>query len=209
MGQERAGMMVATAIGSGVLAESTTSQVSSILHAIAPLFWPIVVLLAIIIFRAPLTGLIGRISEVDVGSAKVLAQTDANNAANTAKAVAMKEAGKAQLPPKPPKITDAEANASKDPSGSIMTAWLAVEDAARGAGNPAGHGVVSPSVPAIVNELTSKGLDSSLVPVAKSLESLRNVAASKPKAVNAATATSFVSAAGDLARLISKIGKEV
>lgn len=198
-------MMAASGIANGLLAQSTTSQVSSILQAIAPLLWPFVAVLAIIIFRAPLAGLIGRISEVDIGSAKVLAQTEANNAANTAKAVAMNAAGKGQLPPKPAKIADAEASAAKDPSGSIMKAWLAVEDATR-ATHPAGHGVQSLSVPSVVNALTSKGLDTALVPVAKTLESLREVAATKPKAVDAATATSFVSAAGDLASLISKIG---
>lgn len=199
-------MMVAGGIATGLLVRGTASQVSSILNAIAPLLWPVVVVLAIIIFRAPLTGLIGRISEVDIGSAKVLAQTEANNAANTAKAVAMKAAANGQLPPKPSKIADAEASVAKDPSGSMMTAWLAVEDATRGASDLAGHGVQSPSVPSVVNALTSKGLDTALVPVAKTLESLRAVAAAKPKAVDAATAASFVSAAGDLASLISNVG---
>lgn len=201
--------MVASGKAAGFLAQGTTSQVSSILHAIAPLLWPLVVVLAIIIFRAPLTGLIGRISEVDIGSAKVLAQTEANNAANTAKAVAMNAAGTGQLPPMPSRIADAESSITKDPSGSIMKAWMAVEDATRGAAaHPAGNGVQSPSVPSVVNALTSKGLDTALVPVAKTLESLRDVAAAKPKAVDAATATSFVSAAGDLASLISRIGSD-
>lgn len=200
--------MVANAIESIGPAGSTTAQVSSILNAIAPLLWPIIVGVAIYIFRAPLAAAIGRVSEVDVGAAKVVLQKQADNAANTAKAVATKAAsGKAQLPPKSPKIADAESKATKDPSGSIMTAWLAVEDAVREAGHLTGYGVMSPSVPSVVNDLTGKGLDTSLVPVATTLESLRNVAAAKPKTVSAATATSFVSAAGDLARMISKISK--
>jgi hypothetical protein len=201
-------MTGASGIAAGLLAQGTTSQISSILDAIAPLLWPLVAVVAIIIFRAPLTGLIGRISEVDIGSAKVLARTEAGNAANTAKAVAKNAAGQGPLPPKPPKIADAEASATKDPSGSIMKAWLAVEDASREAILPAGQGVQSPSVPSVVNSLTSKGLDTALVPVAKTLQSLRDVAAAKPKAVDAATATSFVSAASDLASLISKIGSK-
>jgi hypothetical protein len=48
------------------------------------------------------------------------------------------------------------------------------------------------------------GLDSSLVPVAQMLESVRSTAATTPKAISPATATSFVSAAGDLARLMAK-----
>jgi hypothetical protein len=50
----------------------------------------------------------------------------------------------------------------------------------------------------------SKGLDSSLVPVAKTLESLRAVAAEEPKMISPAMATSFVPAADDVARLIEK-----
>ena len=62
--------MVANAIQSIGPAGSTIAQVSSILNAIAPLLWPIIVGVAIYIFRAPLAAAIGRVSEVDVGAAK-------------------------------------------------------------------------------------------------------------------------------------------
>lgn len=185
------------------LADSTVNQVSIILHALAPLLWPVVVIAAILLFQGPLRAAIGRVSEVDVGTAKVVLQKQADDTANTAKAAA----GDGQdMPPPPAAITAAAAQATGDPAGSILTAWTAVEDAVRRPAAQQAPGTkTSPSVPQVVNTMTSsKGLDSSLVPVAKALESLRSVAAGQPEAISPATATSFVSAAGDLARLIAK-----
>jgi hypothetical protein len=187
------------------LADSTANQVSTVLHAVAPLLWPLVVILAILIFHAPLSAAIGRVSQVDIGTTKVILQKQADNAANTAKAVAGPRTGSASSLPA---ITAAEANATGDPSGSVLTAWRAVEDAARTAVPSSAQGVISPSVPAVVNALTATtNLDSSLVPVAETLESVRSVAAAKPKAISPATAMSFVSAASDLARLIAEVGR--
>jgi hypothetical protein len=194
-------MLSLSATVSSTLAGSTANQVSTILQAIAPLLWPVVVIAAILVFQAPLRAAIGRVSEVDVGTAKIVLQRQADNVANTAKAVI----GAGDGMPSLPAMADAEAKATADPSGSVLTAWRAVEDAVRGVAEQV-PGVISPSVPEVVNALTSsKGLDSSMVPVAQTLESLRSVAAGKPEAISAATAMSFVSAAGDLARLIAKV----
>jgi hypothetical protein len=88
----------------------------------------------------------------------------------------------------------------------VLQAWRALEDVTRKTPpQAAAPGVISPSVPEVVNAMTGSGsLDSSLVPVAKMLESVRSTAATTPKAISPATATSFVSAAGDLARLMAK-----
>lgn len=181
------------------LADSGVNQTSTILNALAPLLWPVVVILVILIFRTQLGSAFGRVSEVDVGTTKVLLQKQADSLANTTKAVM----GTDDTTPKQSAITVAEAKASSDPSGAILGAWSAVEDVAGKKVAP-GQGLKSPSVPEAVSALTSKGLDSSLVVVARMLESLREVAAAKPKAINAATATSFVAAADDLSRLIVK-----
>jgi hypothetical protein len=193
-------MLSASPAASSILADSAVNQVSTILHAVAPVLWPLVVILAILIFHTPLGAAIGRVSEVDVGTTKVVLQKQADNVANTTKAVI----GAGQSTQSPSAIAEAEAKASSDPSGSVLTAWRAVEEAVSPAAGRA-PGVISPSVPAVVNALTSsKDLSSALVPVAETLESLRSMAASRPKAITAATATSFIAAARDLASLIAK-----
>jgi hypothetical protein len=181
------------------LADGAVNQISTILNALAPLLWPIVVILAALIFRAQIGGALGRVSEVDVGTTKVLLQKQADSLANTTKAVM----GTGDTTPQPSAITAAVAKTTSDPSGAILGAWRAVEDVA-GQKVPPEQGLKSLSVPEAVSALTSKGLDPSLVVVAGMLESLREVAATKPKAINAATATSFVAAADDLSRLIVK-----
>jgi hypothetical protein len=191
-------MTSATAMLSFPLAESTSSQVSTVLHAVAPIIWPLVVILAILVFRVPLAAAIGHIREIDAGSTKVTFQKQADNAASTTKAVV---GTRKPTPASLSTIADAEAKVTADPSGSILTAWRAVEDAARFAPNKP-LGVISPSVPAAINALAAnKGLNSAMVPAAEALESLRGVAASQPKAITAATAMSFVSAASDLASI--------
>jgi hypothetical protein len=187
-------------IASAATNAGTADQVSTVLNAVAPLLWPVVVIVAILVLRKPLGSAIGRVSEVDVGTAKVVLQRQADTAANTAKAVATAADG---LPEAAPEISQAAAKTTDDPPGSVLLAWRAVEDLARRAQPQAGpRGVISPSVPEVVNAMA--GLDSSLVPVAQMLESVRSMAAVRPAAISPATATSFVSAAGDLARLIAK-----
>jgi hypothetical protein len=152
-------------------------------------------------FQSPLRAAIGRVSEVDVGSTKVVLQKQADDAANTTKSVI--GTGEA-APETPPIIADAKTNATKAPANSVLDAWTGVENATRQAAQDA-PGVTSPSVADVVNAyVQSKGLDSSLVPVAKTLESLRAVAAEEPKMISPAMATSFVPAADDVARLIEK-----
>jgi hypothetical protein len=197
-------MLIASAAVASTQAAGTADQVSTILNAVAPLLWPVVVIVAILVFQNPLRAAIGRVSEVDVGTAKVVLQRQADTAANTAKAVATAARG---LPESlPEEMSQAAAKATDDPSGSVLLAWRGLEDVIRTAQpQAAAQGVISPSVPEVVNAMTSgAGLDSSLVPVAKMLESVRSTAAASPEAISPATATSFVSAAGDLARLIAK-----
>jgi hypothetical protein len=196
-------MLIASAAGASTQAASTGDQVSTVLNAVTSLLWPVVVIVAILVFQKPLRAAIGRVSEVDVGTAKVALQRQADTAANTAKAVAAAADG---LPEPPEQISAAAGTATADPSGSVLQAWRALEDVSRKTPpQVAASGVISPSVPEVVNAMTgSAGLDSSLVPVAKMLESVRSTAATTPKAISPATATSFVSAAGDLARLMAK-----
>jgi len=190
-------MLDASAIAPVPLADST----SNVLQAISSLAWPAIVLTAIIMFQSPLRAAIGRVSEVDVGSTKVVLQKQADDAANTTKSVIGTGVG---APDTPPIIAEAKTNATKAPASSVLDAWTGVENATRQAAQDA-PGVTSPSVADVVNAyVQSKDMDSSLVPVAKTLESLRAVAAGEPKMISAATATSFVSAADDLARLIKK-----
>jgi hypothetical protein len=207
-------MLSLSVIAPAALADSAASEWSSILNAIAPLLWPLLVAAVIVIFRKPLGAAVGRVTEVDVGTTKVVLQNAADNAANTAKKVhtdTMPATGQqiagASAGTKD-EISAAKASGTSDPAGSVLKAWLAVENATREPGAQLAPGVaVSPSVPAVVNELTkSKGLDSSLVPVAETLQSMRQMAARSPKTITPATAMSFVSAAGDLADLIVHAG---
>jgi hypothetical protein len=197
-------MLIASAAAASTQAADTADQVSAISNAVAPLLWPVVVIVAILVFQKPLRAAIGRVSEVDVGTAKVTLQGQADTAANTAKAVATAADGLPESPPE--QISQAADKAMADPSGSVLLAWRALEDVTRKTPpQAAALGVISPSVPEVVNAMTgSAGLDSSLVPVAKMLESVRSTAATKPEVISPATATSFVSAAGDLARLIAR-----
>lgn len=211
-------MLSLSAVASASLADSTASQWSSILNAVATLLWPLLVIIAVVIFRKPLSTAVGRVSEVDVGTTKVVLQNAADNAASTAKKVATDTAQQVKAntgkemagadPGTKGQISNATASATSDPAGSVLNAWLAVENATRTAGvQPAPGGTMSPSVPEVVNDLTKrKGLDSSLAPVAATLASLRQMAATSPKAITPATAMSFVSAAGDLADLIAHAG---
>jgi hypothetical protein len=196
-------MLIASAAVAAAQATDTPDQVATILNAVVPLLWPVVVIVAILVFQKPLRAAIGRVSEVDVGTAKVTLQRQADTAANTAKAVAAAADG---LPEPPEQISQAATKATEDPSGSVLQAWHALEDVTRKTPpQAAAPGVISPSVPDVVNAMTGNGgLDSSLVPVAKMLESVRSTAATTPTAISPATATSFVSAAGDLARLMAK-----
>lgn len=179
---------------------STSDDLASIGHALAALMWPAIVLVALIILRTPLKAALGRVSEVDVGTTKVVLQGQADQAANTTKAVLG-----ADPSPTAPAISDAAAKSTSDPAGAVLGAWNAVENATatRTAAKDA-PGVTSPSVPDVVNKLFGDGPKSSLVPVAKSLEALRAVAAHNAKAITPATAQSFVAAADDLVRLIGK-----
>ncbi len=178
---------------------SASDDVAAIGHAFA---WPLLVLVALIVFRAPLTAALGRLSEVDVGKTKVLLQGQAEQAANTTKAVLSAAAG---APASPPEIAAAAAKSSSSPADAVLDAWKVVEDAA-GKASGQNTGVTSPSVPEVVNTLTSKGLRSALVPVAQSLESLRAVAAKDARSITPATAKSFVAAADDLVRLVDQAG---
>jgi hypothetical protein len=180
---------------------SASDDVANIGHALAALIWPAIVILALFLFRKPLAAAIGRVSEVAVGTTKVVLQGQADSAANTTKAVLGTGTG---APASSSEIADASAKASNNPAGAVLDAWSVVEDATRKAAQAA-PGVSSPSVPEVVNSLIPKGLDSSLVPVAKNLESLRSVAASNAKVISPATAKSFVAAADDLARMIGKV----
>lgn len=169
------------------------------LDAVATLLWPIIAGGSIVLFRKPLISAIGRVSQVDVGSTKVILQGQADDAANTTKALIGADDG---TPPSAG-ITAAKGQIPGSPGTAVLTAWSAVEDAVRKAAK-AKPGVISPSVPDVVNDLVTRNeLDSSLVPVAHSLEGLRSAAASRPDAVSPAMATSFVAAADDLARMIS------
>ena len=188
---------VASSIASVPLAEST----SDVLRASASLVWPAIVILAIVMFQRPLRAAIGRVSEVDVGSTKVVLQRQADTAANTTKSLIGAGDG---APATPHIIAEAKDKAASEPSNSVLNAWAGVEDAIRKAAQKA-PGVASPSVPEVVNQLTTQGqLDTALGPVAKTLESLRAVAATKPKMISPAMATSFVAASDDLARMIAK-----
>lgn len=209
-------MLSLIAAASSTPADSTASQVSTILNAIAPLLWVAVVVAAIAIFRKPLSAAIGRVSEVDVGTAKVVLQNQADIAANTAKQVAGRAKQVASATGKQvveadsktkEAISQATSSATTDPSGSVLTAWRAVENAAGAATAGQVRGVMSPPVPQVVNDL-AKGnqVESALVPVAETLESLRKMATIKPKAITPATATSFVAAAADLADVITQAG---
>ena len=188
---------------SSIGADSAVTQVAALLHAIAPILWPLIVVLAIVIFRGPLGGALGRVSEVDIGSNKVLLQQQADSAANTTKAVSGGAAPGAPITTTPlsPAITSAKDSATSDPAGAVLKAWSAVEEAIRPIA-AAAAGVISPNVPDALNSLVIKGLNSSLVPTATSLSALRDVAARKSKSITPATATSFVAAAEDLVRLI-------
>jgi hypothetical protein len=191
-------MLSVRLIASVPLADST----SNVLHAISSLTWPLIVVLAIVMFQSPLRAAIGRVSELDVGSTKLVLQQQADVAANTTKSLVGTGAG---VPDSPQIMETAKNNATKDPSNSVIDAWTGVENATRKAAQDT-PGVTSPSVPEVVNTLAQHtDLDSSLVPVAKTLESLRAVAAAKPKTISPAMATSFVAAADDLARLIARV----
>ena len=169
------------------------------LNAVAPMWWPIVAAGSIFLFRKPLSSALGRVSQVDVGSMKVDLQGQADNAANTTKALM----GAGDGAPSSSEITRAKGQIPGSPGTAVLTAWSAVEDAVRTAAK-APSGVISPSVPDVVNGLVAQHkLDSSLVPVAHNLEGLRGRAADRPEAVSPAMATSFVAAADDLARMIS------
>ena len=180
---------------------SASDDIANIGHVLAALIWPAIVIIALLLFRRPLSAAIGRVSEVAVGTTKVELQGQADSAANTTKAVLGTGTG---APASSSEIADASAKASNNPAGAVLDAWSVVEDATRKAAQAA-PGVSSPSVPEVVNSLIPKGLDSSLVPVAKNLESLRSVAASNAKVISPATAKSFVAASDDLARMIGKV----
>jgi hypothetical protein len=152
------------------------------------------------VFRQPLSAALGRVSEVDVGTTKVVLQGQADTAANTTKKALGDGSG---APPSSSDIATASAKSSSDPAGAVLDAWKVVEDATRPA-LAAMPGASSPAVPDVVNSLVGEGMESSLVPAAKSLESIRDVAAKSGTTISPATATSFVSAADDLARLIGK-----
>jgi hypothetical protein len=194
------GMLAASAAIAPALADSATSQVSTILHALAPLLWPVVVVIALVLFQAPLRAAIGRVNEVDVGAAKVVLQQQADTAASAVKAAASAVATDTQSPPA---IESAAGTAASNPSGSVLTAWSAVEDAAGQAQSPGPASSVSQTVPQVLDSLAQgKDVPSSLVRVAQTLESLRGVASSAPKSITPGTAVSFVNAARDLVRVL-------
>ena len=116
-------MLSLIAAASSTSADSTASQVSTILNAIAPLLWVAVVVLAIVIFRKPLAAAMGRVSEVDVGSAKVVLENQANIAANTVKQVAS-NAGKpiAEADPDTKKAITEARNSAAD-KGRSRSLW--------------------------------------------------------------------------------------
>ncbi|MEO9138564.1 MAG: hypothetical protein ABI345_05795 [Jatrophihabitans sp.] len=191
--------IVATVVNAAPSAAKDST--SDVLRAIGSLAWPVIVVLALWLLKDPLRAAVGRISEVDVGSTKVVLQKQADDAANTTKAaLGTSGAGVAAQPI----IDSARAKATTDPSGAVLDAWAGIEDVVRRAPT-ASHGAMSASVTEVVNALASaKSLDGSLVPVARSLEALRAMAAAKPKTISPAMATSFVAATGDLARLIDQ-----
>ncbi|HEY2551373.1 MAG TPA: hypothetical protein VGI64_12425 [Streptosporangiaceae bacterium] len=199
------GVLAASAATVPVLADSATNQVSTILHALAPLLWPVVVIIALVLFQAPLRAAIGRVNEVDVGTAKVVLQQQADTAASAVKAAASAVA--VTTTTSPPAIESAVGTAASNPSGSVLTAWSAVEDAA-GQAHPSGPAsVVSQTVPQVLDSMAqAKDVPSSLVRVAQTLESLRGVADSAPKSITPATAVSFVNAARDLVRVLDAKG---
>lgn len=198
------GVLATSAAAVPALADSATTQVSTILHALAPLLWPVVVIVALILFQAPLRAAISRVNEVDVGTAKVVLQQQADTAASAVKAAASAVAATTTLPPA---IESAVGTAASNPSGSVLTAWSAVEDAA-GQAQPSGPAsVVSQTVPQVLDSMAqAKDVPSSLVRVAQTLESLRGVADSAPKSITPATAVSFVNAARDLVRVLDAKG---
>jgi hypothetical protein len=200
------GTLAVSGAMASALADSTTTQVSTILHALAPLLWPVVVIIALVLFQAPLRAAISRVSEVDVGAAKVVLEQQADAAASTVKAAA---SAVSTSTASPPAINSAAGAAASDPSGSVLTAWSAVEDAAGHAQSAGPASSVSQTVPQVLDSMAqAKDVPSSLVRVAQTLESLRGVANSAPKSITPGTAVSFVNAARDLVRVLDAKGTE-
>lgn len=66
------------------------TQIATLLKAGTPLLRPLIVVLAIFVFRAPLGAALGRVTGVDGFGLKVSLQEQADDAANTTKAVGSK-----------------------------------------------------------------------------------------------------------------------
>ena len=185
-----------------MLAAGGGSDTADLLRAVSTLAWPALAVLAVVLLRTPLGNALDRLTEVDVGSTKVLLQQQADNAANTAKAATPPTTPTA---PPPQAIVNAAASATKDPAGAVLKAWAAVEEAIRPAARAA-EGVISPTVADVLNSLVGKGVSESLVPAAVNLAGVRDAAAKKPRTINPAAATSFVAAATDIIAILKNAG---
>lgn len=164
-------------------ASSNFDKAATLLKAVPSSLWPLIALLAIVIFQRPLRDFLSRATEIKYKDFDIKAEMATADAASKAKAVATTDS-LAQT--SPPALT--HSGASEKPGQAVLNAWAVVEDAIAG---QARNGL-SLSVPEATSTL---GLPPVLTDVASQLSAVRGTASKNLNAISPATATNFVAAA--------------
>ena len=174
---------------------------------VSSLAWPSLVLAAILIFRQPLADLIARIRSVSLGNVEVeidqlAAEVTAQSViadAGTARANVIAHAPAVRVAPawSDLAITTAEA----DPQSAVLAAFSAVDQKVREIARP--YGQIQGFNEAVVKLAGAELFSADLVPVFLGLSEIRNRVAHGSKAVDTATAKTYIETAVRALGLIS------
>lgn len=191
---------------------------TELLHVVS---WPLVAVLAIVVFRAAIVDKLPSLRELQLGAVKASFEKEARSVESRAEQATLKTPkGPAATPSRAESspaaqleafielssvghLDDAQVIAATSPTAAIMLAYRQLEVTARAAGRLLGLPAASPDL--ITNVLKQLGDLDEFLPVVSELRRLRNEVTHSPRSVSVDAALSFVSATQQVADTISRV----
>lgn len=180
---------------------------------VASLAWPVLVLGALLIFRKPLKGLIGRATDIELFGASVKLSKEIQRAAvSTEAAVASAQSRPEFAPPERPRSRAADKNPwlatlGESPSLAAIYAWAGLEKALRKLASAFGD--AAPSTVSVTDLLAGLEKNSVLEPefvrAAHDLRLIRNRIAYGTATISEAEGLSFINSAWQLSQLADQL----
>jgi hypothetical protein len=188
------------------------SVLQFIASLVGSLAWPVLVLVALLIFRKPLVGLIGRATDIELFGASVKLGKEIQRAAVSAEAAVASAQSRRELVPEKPRARAADKNPwlatlGESPSLAAIYAWAGLEKALRKLASAFGDAAPSSvSVTELLAGLEKNGvLETEFVRAAHDLRLIRNRIAYGTATITEAEGLSFINSAWQLSQLAEQL----